>query len=172
MTMRQLVYLAALSVILGMVANTVSPNKIPMVGTYRQLSGSDSIVVPPAAQPGDPPYISLEVALLDFGSGKAIFVDAREQEEWMCGTIPGAISVPFEYLPEGDLSLYFDSVFEGAAKNTPIVTFCSGEECDLSLHLGRNLQALGYTGAKIFFGGAREWEKRGLEVQRRAKCEE
>jgi rhodanese-related sulfurtransferase len=172
MTVRQLVYLAALSVVLGLVANTVSPNKIPIVGNYRELSGSDSIVVPPSAQPGDPPYISLEVALLDFGGGKAIFVDAREVEEWKCGTIPGAVSVPFEYLPEGDLSLYFDSVLSSAAKDTPIITFCSGEECDLSLHLARNLQAVGYTGVKIFFGGSREWEKQGLEVERRAKCDE
>jgi rhodanese-related sulfurtransferase len=171
MTMRQLVYLAVASVILGLAANTVSPNKIPFVGVYRQLSGSDSIVVPPAAQQGDPPYISLEVALLDFSGGKAIFVDAREEAEWKCGTIPGAINIPFDYLPEGDLGPYFDSALQYTSKDTPIVTFCSGEECDLSLYLGRNLQSLGYSGAKIFFGGAREWEKRGLEVERRAKCD-
>lgn len=171
MTIKQSIFLVVASAIIGFTVNTLSPNGIPTVGQYRELSGGDSIIVPPAAEPGDPPYIALDVAHLDFISGKAIFVDARDEEEFLCGTIPGSISVPFEYLPDGDLGPYFEEVLDGVAKDTRIITFCSGEECDLSLHLARNLVDQGYTNVEIFFGGAREWENKGLEVERRQECE-
>jgi len=100
-----------------------------------------------------------------------IFIDARSPEEFACGTIPGAVNIPFDELPEGDLTPYFDSALAGAPRDTRLITFCSGEECDLSLHLARNLQAVGYTDLLIFFGGSREWEKNGLEMERRAKCD-
>jgi 3-mercaptopyruvate sulfurtransferase SseA len=63
----------------------------------------------------------------------------------------------------------FDSTL-GVGPDYPIIVFCSGEECDLSLHLARNMQAVGYTNVAIFFGGAREWEKFGFEVERRRQC--
>jgi rhodanese-related sulfurtransferase len=170
MAIRQFVYLAVVSAALGLAVNFFSPNGIPLVGQYRELSGGEGIIVPPAAQPGDPPYIALDVAHLDFVGGHTIFIDAREEFEWRCGTIPGAICIPFEYLPAGDLAPYFDSAFEGASRDTRIIAFCSGEECDLSLHLARNLHALGYSNVNIFFGGSREWEKYGLDVERRDIC--
>ena len=75
-------------------------------------------------------------------------------------------------MPEGNLESYIDSILGGVEKEHPLITFCSGGECDVSLHLARNLQSLGYPNVAIFFGGSREWEKFGLEVERRVKCDE
>ena len=149
----------------------VSPNGIELIGQYRSLSGGDGPIVPPSAEPGDPPFVSIDEAYLEFTQGNAIFVDARDEIEFACGTIPGSVNMPFEYLPEGDLSAYFDSVVNGAPLDTTIIVFCSGEECDLSLHLARNMQAVGYSGTLIFFGGSREWESNGLELERRPGCD-
>ena len=172
MTFKQFVLLAVVAGALGLGVNLISPNKIAYIGEYRELSNGDGPIVPPTAAPGDPPFIALNEAYLEYTSGKTIFIDARDDEEYVCGTIPGAVHIPFEYMPDGDLAAYFDQKFNDAPKDTKLITFCSGEECDLSLHLGRNLQDFGYTNVYVFFGGAREWEKAGLEIERRQACGE
>ncbi len=172
MIIRQTVAILVLAAILGLGLNLFTPNRIAYVGQYRNLSTGDNPIVPPDAAPGDPPFIALSNAELEFNSGTAVFVDTREPEEFECGTIPGSINIPFDYLPVEGLGDYFDSALGGVAKDHSIITFCSGDECDLSLHLARNLQALGYTRVSIFFGGARDWEKAGLQVERRQACDE
>ncbi|HWR83467.1 MAG TPA: rhodanese-like domain-containing protein [Candidatus Deferrimicrobium sp.] len=169
---KQAAILVLLAAILGLGVNLVSPNKIAYVGSYRTLSGGNDPIVPPAAAPGDPPFIGLDVAQLEFNAGGAVFIDARETEEFDCGTIPGAVNIPFEHLPDLPLAPYFDSALSGAGKDQHLITFCSGDECDLSLHLSRNLQACGYNRLSIFFGGAREWENAGLPVERRRHCDD
>ena len=172
MVMKQLLALLLLAVVIGLTINAISPNGIPLIGKYRTLSNGDGPIVPPNAQIGDPPFIDVNQAQMEYEVGSSVFIDARDPDEFVCGTIPGSINMPFEYLPEGDLGKYFDSVLSGSAHDKTLITFCSGEECDLSLHLGRNLNVYGYNNVLIFFGGSREWEKFGLEVERRAKCEQ
>jgi rhodanese-related sulfurtransferase len=170
MALKQFLLLGILSAVLGLGVNLFSPNKIPYVGEYRELSRGDGPIIPPTAEPGDPPFMAISEAHLEHQQGTAIFVDARSEEEFLCGTIPGSVLIPFEYMPDGDLSVYFDSALAGAPKDQRIITYCSGEECDLSLHLARNLLDFGYTDVYIFFGGSREWENAGLEIERRQDC--
>lgn len=166
----QVFILLLLSVVVSFGINLISPNKIDLVGNYRDLSNGDGPIIPPSAEPGDPPFIDVNTAQMEHATGGVLWIDARSPEEFECGTIPESINVPFEYLPEGDLDPFFDSVL-AVPKDHPIIIFCSGEECDLSLHMARNLQALGYTRPAIFFGGAREWERFGMELERRKQCE-
>lgn len=170
--LRQTIILLVLSVILGLGVNLVSPTRISYVGEWHDLAFGNEPVVPPENEPGDAPFISLNVAQMLHNQDGILFVDSREVEEFECGTIPGSINIPFDYLPDENLEEYFDSVFGGPTSSREMVTFCSGEECDLSLHLSRNMIALGYSNIFIFFGGSREWENAGLEVERRRECEE
>jgi len=172
MALRQSILLLVVSALVALGANSISPNGIELVGKYRSLSRGDGPVVPPTAEPGDPPFVSVDEAYLEYTQEDAVFIDARDETEFNCGTIPTSRNIPFEYLPDGDLVPYFDSVLDGASKDTTIIIFCSGEECDLSLHLARNMQSLGYTRTFIFFGGSREWEQNGLEIERRSACDE
>jgi rhodanese-related sulfurtransferase len=172
MIIRQIVTILTLAAILGLGLNLFTPNRIAYVGQYRTLSTSNDPIVPPNAASGDPPFIAVDLAELEFNSGSVIFVDTREPEDFECGTIPGSINIPFDYLPDEGLGKYLDSALGGVARDHLIITYCSGEECDLSLHLARNLQALGYTRVSIFFGGSREWEKFGLPIERRRACDE
>lgn len=167
---KQIVILLALATLLSVGVNLVSPNRIPLVGQWPSLHTGSDPIVPPDPQPGDPPFIALDVAEMEFYQGDALFVDAREPDEFECGTIESSINVPFDLLPDGDLQPYFDSIFTGYGGTKMIITYCSGEECDLSLHLARNLKAHGYGNAAIFFGGWREWESNSLPVERRRDC--
>ena len=140
---RQTIKLLILAAILGLAVNVVSPNRIDFIGTWRDVATGNEPIVPPESEPGDPPFISLNVAQMLHSQKGTLFIDAREIEEFQCGTIPGSICVPFDYLPEEDLQGYFDSVFASAPPFKEIVTFCSGEECDLSsrsswAYVGRN----------------------------------
>ncbi len=169
---RQIIWLLVFAAIFGIVRNKLFSGGVELIGNWRDLSSGDGPIVPPSAEEGDPPFIAIDVAQMEHSLGKTIFIDARDPEEFVCATIPGSLNMPFEYLPEGDLKPYLDSVLGGAEKDLPLIVFCSGEECDLSLHLARNLQDEGYTGVMIFFGGATEWEKFELEIERSAECEE
>ncbi len=172
MIIRQTLTILVLAAILGLGLNLFTPNRIAYVGQYRTLSASNDPIVPPNAAPGDPPFIAVDVAELEFNSGSAIFVDTREPEDFECGTISGSINIPFDYLPDEGLEKYLDSALGSVARDRMIITYCSGEECDLSIHLARNLQAFGYTRVSIFFGGSREWEKYGLPIERKHACDE
>lgn len=167
---KQALILLIISIILGLGVNLVSPNKIPYIGQYRELHDGDGPIVPPTADAGDPPFIAVDVAEMEYSLGKTVFVDARDYEEFLCGTIPGSINIPFDYLPEENVEQYIDSALGGLPKDQAIIIFCSGEECDLSLHLARNMQYFGYTDLSIFFGGSREWEKFGLDIERSEEC--
>ncbi|UCD63341.1 MAG: rhodanese-like domain-containing protein [Candidatus Zixiibacteriota bacterium] len=171
MLLRQFVIIILVAAVAGVGLNLVSPNRIDFIGKYRSLSSGDGPIVPPTAEPGDPPFISIEVAELEHSNYQVVFIDARDAGEFVCGTIPGSVNIPFEYLPEGDLRPYIDSVLGGLPGDYHFIIFCSGEECDLSLHLGRTMQELGYTNLSIFFGGWREWVQFGLDVERRESCD-
>ncbi len=168
--LKQAIYILILSVVLALGINLVNPNANPYIGDWRELSSGDGPVVPPEAAEGDPPFIGVDKAHLEFQAGGAIFVDARDPSEFECGTIPGSVNIPFDLMPFEGLGEYFDSTLNQASRDTPIIIFCSGEECDLSLHLARNMQDFGYTNLMIFFGGSREWENMGLEMERRVDC--
>ncbi len=171
-TTSQLVVLLIIASILGLVRNIVPANSIDYIGKWRTLSNGDDPIVPPNADKGDPPFISINIAQMEHMAGGAVFIDAREVSEFECGTIPGSVSIPFEYLPDENIDTYVDSALGGLEKDHPTIIFCSGEECDLSLHLARNMQDFGYTNMMIFFGGSREWDNYGLEIERRVECEE
>ena len=172
MALKQAVYILIISAVIGLGLNLVRADRIPYFGQWRDLHTGDGSITPPEPEPGDAPFVTIDRAQLDFNSGSTVFIDAREPEEFECGTIPGAVSIPFDYLPETDLNPYFDSALSNLPKDRRFVIFCSGDECDLSIHLARNMQAVGYTDLAVFFGGSREWERFGLPMERRQECGE
>ncbi|MEA1980562.1 MAG: rhodanese-like domain-containing protein [candidate division Zixibacteria bacterium] len=169
---KQLLIIIILSTLVGLLRNSLFPNEIAIIGEWRDLSNGEEPVIPPTAEKGDPPFIAINVAQMEYSTKGTKFIDARDFDEYECGTIPGSINIPFDYLPEGDLKPYFDSLLGGIPLDYPLIIYCSGEECDLSLHLGRNFMDVGYSNIMIFFGGSREWESYGLEVERISNCEE
>ncbi len=172
---REAVILVALSTVLALGINLVSPNAIPYVGEYREIHTGDGPIVPPEASPGDPPFIDINTANMLYTTDQAIWLDARIPEEYVCGTIPGALNISFDYLPASDEEMYaqFDSVLAGVAKDDPIIVFCGGEECEASLHMARLMQDdLGYSNLQVFYGGAREWKRFEFPVERSDECVE
>lgn len=169
---KQALLLLVFSTVIALGVNQFSSKALPLVGSYRELSTGEGPIVPPSATKGDPPFIDINTANMEFATKTAIFLDARDSAEFNCGTIPGALSVPFEQMPEDHEAEFVDERLKAYPKDQRFITFCSGEECDLSLQLGRFMKAHGYTNLEIFFGGATEWKKFKLDMEKRGTCAE
>jgi rhodanese-related sulfurtransferase len=158
--MYQAVLIIIIAAVLALIVNTFSNNRIPLKGSWPSISGSDSVVIPPSAQEGDPPFISLDEAAAKYQSRKVVFIDARDTADYSLGHIKGALNIPYDYY-----EAFWDRAMADLAKDMTFVIYCSGTECELSLFLGRDMVARGYRNVLIFFGGWREWEKAGLPIE-------
>lgn len=108
----------------------------------------------------EPVWIDLREALAYFEEGRALFIDARDEEEYMEGHIQGAVNVPYGwYLEEHpDLSSLLP-------ENKVLITYCGGTECESSIELAMSMYERGYTGIKIFFGGWQDWIDNNLPYE-------
>ncbi len=80
----------------------------------------------------EPKAIKIDFAYKLFNDGIK-FIDARPAEEFSEGHIKGALNIPF-YGSEN-----YESVLNKISKDDIVVTYCSGEDCDLSILLGDEL---------------------------------
>jgi len=152
--------MVVLAAIVGIVYNQVSPHGIKLVGNWTPQTLPSGIIVPPSYMPGqDAPVISLAEAFGYYNSGQAIFLDARKKEDYLAGHIHGALQL---YMEEFDTE--YPRVEDRLPKDSLIVTYCGGDECELSLFLARNLKTEGYNNLRVFFGGWKEWARAGLPI--------
>ena len=154
--------LSAIALLLAVTNNLVNPNRIDWVGFWPDVTDSDSTWQSPSYEPGnDASLINLGEAYGRWTTGNYIFLDAREAEEFKIGHIKGAINLPFDYFDD-----YWDQVEPLLPKNTLIVTYCSGNECESSLYLARVLiEDFGYENVEIYYGGWRTWYNNRLPLE-------
>ncbi len=159
---KRIIIIVLLAAILGGVNNLVNPNKIKWIGNWPSaLSDSDSTWTSPSYEPGDPPTLRMAEAFDRWTGKRHVFLDAREPEEYKSGHIEGAISFPYDYFDD-----YAETILATLPKDTLIVTYCSGSECESSLYLARLLvEQYGYTNVEIFFGGWAQWAKHQLPIE-------
>ncbi len=98
----------------------------------------------------EPKAITLEQAFKLYKQG-IVFIDARESEEYSDDHIKNAVSIPFYEYDDNEFKL------NSIKKEQPIVVYCAGTDCDLSILLGDQLFEMGYKKTYIFFGGWSEW---------------
>jgi rhodanese-related sulfurtransferase len=80
-----------------------------------------------------------------------IFIDARDEADFLVGHITNSINIPFDNFDNHKQKL------ELLSKEKPMVIYCAGTDCDLSILLGNLLFEQGYKQVYIFFGGWNEW---------------
>lgn len=98
-----------------------------------------------------------------------VVIDGRVRPEFEAGTIPGAISVPYneaaDRLGELGCEIDFDGwICEGVLPR--VVLFCNGPWCGQSPTAARNMIDAGYPAEKISYyrGGMQSWRMLGLTV--------
>ena len=125
-------------------ANTQNLNE------QNQISGKNHQQIKKEAEFKEPKAITIDQAYKLFKQG-VVFIDARESEEYTDDHILNAISIPFYEYDENAFKL------NSIKKDQPIVVYCAGSDCDLSILLGDQLFEMGYKNTYIFFGGWNEW---------------
>lgn len=111
-----------------------------------------------------------ELEVLEFlQSGAAVLVDGRIRPQFEQGTIPGAISVPYNEAADrlGQFGCEVD--FDGwicEADVPAVVLFCNGPWCGQSPTAARRMIEAGYPAEKIHYyrGGMQSWNMLGLTV--------
>jgi rhodanese-related sulfurtransferase len=95
--------------------------------------------------------IAFEEAQRLHKEGAAVFVDARQLEDFAAGRIRGAVNIPLSRFDVHHPLLAL------IPRDRTIVTYCDGAECNSSAELAARLRAAGYRDVRVFFGGWREW---------------
>lgn len=94
----------------------------------------------------------------------ALFLDARTLEEYQQGHINNALNFPYDQYDD-----MFVKVMGNISKDTRIVTYCSGEDCNSSDILANLLKEEGFNNLFNFYGGWPGWVGAGHSVNRESK---
>jgi 3-mercaptopyruvate sulfurtransferase SseA len=104
--------------------------------------------------------ISLEemLAVIDRG---AVVIDARAEEKYRNGHIPGAHNLPAHSVHE-DLG----KVYDWATPEMLVVVYCAGgiDECEESREVFDVLEANKFTNLKLYLGGWKEWTQKNMPI--------
>ena len=152
-TIKRIGVLLLASAVAAVVANSVHPRRIAWVQDWsRQVEAK-------AAQRRIK-VVPLSVARQKLQSGDVVFIDARSATEFELGHIPGAVSIPFPSFEEkfAEIGTLLDSGQE-------LVVYCKNRECDDSLLLATELQAMGCSNLVLYIDGFELWQKHGEVVE-------
>ena len=159
------------SSVLGLFINYINPEAIPWIREERKLKWIDdstsvkdevnnkelTVKQNVKEESREPVAITLKQAYKLFNE-KVLFVDARDFVEYKISHIKGAISLPYY-----DFDKY-KSVLDTIPLQTPLVAYCDGKECDLSIMLSDKLYELGYGKVYIFYAGWNDWQNANYPV--------
>lgn len=94
--------------------------------------------------------------------GLNVFVDARNDEQYNEGHIPGALQCdPY------NVGLYIDNIIDYVAGAEKVVVYCGGGECEDSIFMCRELIEMDVPMEAIylFVGGWKEWSDNGSPIE-------
>jgi len=110
----------------------------------------------------EPQAITLEQAYKLYENGVK-FVDARDEADFIVSHITNSINIPFDDFDNHKQKL------ELLSKEKPMVIYCGGTDCDLSILLGNLLFEQGYKQVYVFFGGWNEWLEANYPIEKSAE---
>ena len=159
-TIKEIIILVGVSVTLAMLVNFFSPRGIALVGQWDTSRGVIT-ANPTGAAEGKPEEIDTVARAGEiFDKGDVLFVDARSQDNYEDGHIPGAVSLPVGLFDE-----QIESFLDRHSPDTRIVTYCSGRTCEDSHNLAQLLSDVGFSHVSVFIDGFPGWEAQGYPIE-------
>lgn len=142
------------------------PAKAPAPGPATTPKPTQTRTKPkpaPAAKKVEALFTSLTDAEALWRNKAALFVDARNREDYDLEHIAGAVS-----LTEGDFDKLYNGALGAVAKGRTIVTYCSDPECETAIKLADALVERGHTHVLILLEGLPGWKQAGYETDKQA----
>ena len=183
--LREALLVAAAGIVLAFGANLVSPRGLVLTRNYfpagisrpmpmaRDNANTNALARSPAQllaarlkEQGLQSVDGRQAAQLfhdpRFKQGTIAFIDARDEQHYREGHIPGACEFD-PYYPEK----YFATVLPVCQAAEQIVVYCNGGDCDDSESAAILLRDVGIATRKLFIytGGIPEWTTNGLPVE-------
>jgi rhodanese-related sulfurtransferase len=106
------------------------------------------------------PLVTAAQAMAFLQSGHLV-LDARPAADYEAGHIPTARSVPYDSIEDA-----MPAIQQYLTPSGPIMTYCSGKNCDESFLLTQYLRRQGFTNVVLFAGGFETWSAEGHPVER------
>ncbi len=159
-TLSEALSIVLIALVLGLVYNSLSCRGIALIREVKKISLSfDTTKVSSIEDYAVPMLITLDDAYKIYREGQGVFMDTRDDEDFVEGHIKGAISLPLQNLEKNP------ALVRDIPKDKLIVTYCSGVECALSIDLAKKLASMGFTNVKVFFAGWPEWHDKKLPAE-------
>jgi rhodanese-related sulfurtransferase len=143
-----------LAIFLGFSINQFRNNRLPLFEDWSM----EARLMSPSGKRLD---ISLVEAKNMFFKQAAIMMDARPNDDYEKGHIRNARSLPWE-----EVDQRFMEVTKDISVDTPIITYCDGETCNLSHHLANFLLDMGFTNVRILVNGWTKWQNADLPIDK------
>ena len=143
-TILQIAVMALLGLLFGLGVNAVSPDPLPILATSKQF---DLEV--------DPEKTVEATDIMEiWKSGEAIFLDARSEDMYAKGRIPGAFSLPYTSFKDG-----MPELIDYLPRDQLLVIYCDGADCHASPIVYDKLLEYGFEKEflRIFNGGWNDW---------------
>ena len=141
-----------LAIFLGFSINQFRNNRLPL---FEDWSMEARLMSPSGKR--------LDISLVEtknlFFKQAAIMMDARPNDDYEKGHIRNARSLPWE-----EVDQRFMEVTKDISVDTPIITYCDGETCNLSHHLANFLLDMGFTNVRILVNGWTKWQNADLPI--------
>lgn len=167
----------ALGLALGILANVVHKDPLPWIAEAPKAVSLDELAARgegDAAATDDsaaadflglpdsefPVNVSLEKAKELYDTGGLLVLDAREEEEYRLGHIADAVLADYN-LVAADAD-WLDAT---GAEPRPILVYCGGGDCELSMNLGFALSQAGHRHVLIFEEGYPAWKDAGYPTR-------
>ncbi len=152
-TLWQIPAIILLAGIVGIGVNYLRPGSIAVVGDW-------SVKTSMTAATEDNPIIPLPEAAKLFSAQAAVFIDARDEQDYESGHIRGALSLSWY-----DASKRFSEIAGDIPSGTMIITYCDGKACHLSHDLAVFLRDKGFENVRELVNGWTVWQDANLPVE-------
>ena len=150
-TFIEVLIIVLVSVFASLAAYQLRPDGIPFISAGKKVEGDENTEIQKE--------ISLEDAIAMFKTEKVLFVDSRSPDDYSTGHIKGAVNIPdFEF------DEMIEDFFSKATLETPIITYCDGDPCDLAKSVAEKLNFAGYENTSYITNGWTRWREQSLPV--------
>lgn len=145
--------IVAIGSALGLLSNALHPMGVPLTLHHAKHPGIP-LRVWNAVEKVPPPR-----AHALWKQQSVIFVDVRDTSDYVEAHIPGSISLPYH-----EFTTAYPLIREQFPEHEPILIYCYGSECGLSMRVAKRLVPMGYEKLIVLSGGIIAWRNAGHQL--------